>query len=124
MRQLIGIIIILTTSCTEIFKTDLPHIEDCTDDSEFCNYTDSIQPIFNAYCTACHNNSTEPNLSSFENLMISDEENVNLVIPFNYFNSILWQQINLGKMPKNGLKLESHLILMIEKWIDEGANGM
>jgi len=57
-------------------------------------------------------------------MMAYDTLNVDLIIPFNHLNSILWQQVYTGDMPKNQPLLEDNLILMIKKWIDEGANGL
>ena len=57
-------------------------------------------------------------------MMAYDTLNVDLIIPFNHSNSTLWQQIYTGDMPKNQPLLEDNLILMIKKWIDEGANKL
>jgi len=62
------------------------------------DYDSQIQPIFNSKCTQCHGNSAGLNLSSYENIM-QGSNNGDVIIPYDYANSELWQRINSGQMP-------------------------
>ena len=128
LRLLLGMILILTTSCTEIFKTDLPPIKDCTGDNDICSYADSIQPIFEIYCTRCHDNQVriegELDLTSRAGLMTGGVSG-DLIDNDDYLNSILLQRITNPNNPMppayEGDTLDDIYINMITKWIQAGA---
>jgi len=123
LRLLFGIILILATSCTDIFKTELPPIKDCTGDNDICSYNDSIQPIFNSYCTVCHHSASFDTGLSLESR--SDLFSSNVVIASDSLNSKLRQRLTgelLPIMPQPPYEnLEISNIHMIAKWIQAGA---
>ena len=118
--------LILLTGCSDIFKTELPPIADCTADSDLCSYTDTIQPIFDAYCTKCHGGQGGLNLTSYSHLM-SGGNNGPLINTSNHLNSILLQRItNIDNpMPptSDSNMLDDIYTIMISKWIQAGANN-
>ena len=84
------------------------------------DYDSQIQPIFNSKCTQCHGNSAGLNLSSYENIM-QGSNNGDVIIPYDYANSELWQRINSGQMPPGNNDLTVAQVNLIAQWIDEGA---
>ena len=84
------------------------------------DYDSEIQPIFNSKCTQCHGNSAGLNLSSYENIM-QGSNNGDVIIPYDYANSELWQRINSGQMPPGNNDLTYDQVNLIAQWIDEGA---
>ena len=92
MKSLVGMIFILTTSCTEIFKTELPPIQNCLGDNDICSYTDSIQPIFDMYCIRCHGNLGGLDLTSYHTLM-SGGNNGQIINESNIENSLILQRL-------------------------------
>ena len=65
---------------------------------ESVDYSTQIQPIFNSSCTSCHGGSGGLSLTSYNNVMNGGNSG-NVVIPYDYPNSILWQYVNSGYMP-------------------------
>ena len=124
MRLLLGIILILITSCSEIFKTELPPIKDCTGDSDICSYADSIQPIFNMYCTKCHGSQGGLDLTSYSGLLAGGQSG-ETIDDINFSNSLLLLRIidatNPMPPPYENEMLDDIYTTMIEKWIQAGA---
>ena len=124
MRLLLGIILILITSCSEIFKTELPPIKDCTGDSDICSYADSIQPIFDMYCTKCHGSQGGLDLTSYSGLMAGGQSG-ETIDDINISNSLLLLRItdvnNPMPPPYEDEMLYEIYTTMIEKWIQAGA---
>ena len=122
MRLFLGMIIILTASCAEIFKTEID-IADCSNSNVECSYSESIQPIFNLHCTVCHNSASPTSglsLESHSELISRD-----VVIPGDSLNSRLRQLLtgeSLPIMPPPPYEaLDISNIHMIAKWIQAGA---
>ena len=122
MRPLLGMIFILATSCTEIFKTEID-IADCSNSDAECSYSQNIQPIFDLHCTVCHNS-----VSSAGNLSLESHSefiNKGVVIPGDSLNSKLRQRLTgeflpiMPEPPYNPLDISK--IHMISKWIQAGA---
>ena len=44
-----------------------------------------------------------------------------VIIPYDYTNSLLWQYVNSGYMPPSATDLTQTQIDLIAQWIDEGA---
>ena len=126
MRPLLGMIFILITSCTEIFKTELPAIKDCTGDNDICSYADSIQPIFNIYCIRCHGSQGGLNLTSYPTLM-SGGNNGQVIIESDSENSLIWERLSneTNPMPPadDSPRIHEDYINMIAKWIQAGEKG-
>mgnify|MGYP000200366971 FL=1 len=84
------------------------------------DYDSEIQPIFNSKCIQCHGSSAGLNLSSYANIM-QGSNNGDVIIPYDYANSELWQRINSGQMPPGNNDLTNAQVNLIAQWIDEGA---
>ena len=84
------------------------------------DYNSDIQPIFYDNCTQCHGSSAGLNLSSYANIM-QGSNNGDVIIPYDYVNSELWQRINSGQMPPGNNDLTNVQVNLIAQWIDEGA---
>ena len=84
------------------------------------DYDSEIQPIFNSKCIQCHGSSAGLNLSSYANIM-QGSMNGDVIIPYDYANSELWQRINSGQMPPGINDLTDAQVDLIAQWIDEGA---
>ena len=90
------------------------------------DYNAQIQPIFDNSCMPCHSGNTPSsglNLTSYENVMQGNDDGV-VIIPFDYENSVLWQQISSGDMPNDwandnlGISdLTNEEIQLISDWI-------
>ena len=121
--------LILLTGCSDIFKTELPPIADCTADSDLCSYTDTIQPIFDAYCTKCHGGQGGLNLTSYSHLM-SGSNHGPVIIPGDADESLLIQVLEgtssiVPQMPptSDGNMFDNIYTIMISRWIQAGANN-
>ena len=88
------------------------------------SYYQEIQPIFNTHCIECHSGGNFASggleLTNYENVMAGGDSGV-VIIPGDYANSILWQQINSGEMPDDSDPLAQEQISIIEEWINEEA---
>ena len=87
--------------------------------SQEIDYYSQIQPIFDQNCTNCHGYSGGLSLHSYDQLM-SGGNSGDVIIPGDYVNSLLWQEVNSGDMPP-GEDLTSSQIELIENWISQGA---
>ena len=122
MRFFLGMILILTTSCTEIFKTEID-IADCSNSDTECSYSESIQPIFTLHCTVCHN-STSPDgglsLESYNDLIIGNVIDVADSLNSKLIHRITGENSSIMPPPPRD-RLEASKIHMISKWIQAGA---
>ncbi len=84
------------------------------------DYSTQIQPIFNSRCTSCHGGAGGLNLSSYDNVMNGGNSG-DIVIPYDYASSLLWQYVNSGFMPPGDNDLTQTQVNLIAQWIDEGA---
>ena len=91
------------------------------------DYNSEIQPIFDNHCINCHINGGAYfgglDLSSYSEV-IEGGNSGNVIIPFDYANSLLWQHVNSNYMPPYGSgspPLTTAQINLIAQWIDEGA---
>lgn len=107
---------------------------------ENVDFSTEVQPIFNTYCIACHNEETQYNnngliltdgfgYSSYENLILGGN-NGSPVIPFNAQESLLYQVIDhsiypndygVYQMPYFSFQIPENYIDVIRVWIIEGA---
>ena len=87
---------------------------------ENVDYSTQIQPIFNSSCTNCHGVSGGLNLTTYDNVMNGGNSG-DVVIPYDYENSLLWQYVDSGEMPPSATDLTQAQIDLIAQWIDEGA---
>jgi hypothetical protein len=83
------------------------------------SYSATIQPIFNANCTAgCHSPGGQ---ASFYSLTNWASTTASFVTPGNAAGSTLYMVVNSGSMPLGAPKLSAADILSIRNWINEGA---
>ena len=87
------------------------------DENCFIDYSLTIQPIFDNYCTGCHGTSGGINLESYSNFI-----NSNIIQPGDSSNSILWQVIqgDNPSMPPGDI-LNNEDVRKIALWIQFGA---
>ena len=91
------------------------------------DYNFEIQPIFDNNCISCHIDGGTYfgglDLSSYSEVMEGGNSG-NVIVPFDYSNSLLWQHLNSNYMPPYGsgvYPLSTSQINLIAQWIDEGA---
>jgi hypothetical protein len=91
-------------------------------------YHDSIQPLFNSHCTACHGGTSGVTLSSYNSAInsVGDQYNMNVVVPGQPDQSPMVNKINPNpshgdRMPQGGPYLSDEQINLIRQWIAEGA---
>ena len=87
---------------------------------ENVDYSTQIQPIFNSRCNSCHGSAGGLNLTSYNNVMNGGNSG-DVIMPYDYTNSLLWQYVNKGYMPPSATDLTQTQIDLIAQWIDEGA---
>ena len=98
--------------------------------SQSVDYDTEIQPIFNNSCMPCHegnNPSGGLNLTSYANVMNGSNSGA-VIIPGDYQNSVLWQEVSSGDMPNMTannwmgiLDLTAEELALISTWITELA---
>ncbi len=85
-------------------------------------YQEDIQPIFQRNCIACHSAVVQQKnlqVTAYAPLMRGSSSG-DVVIPGDSEASILWQQVDSGKMPLIG-ELKPEERELIRQWIDDGA---
>ena len=87
---------------------------------ENVDYSTQIQSIFTSSCTNCHGVSGGLNLTTYDNVMNGGNSG-DVVIPYDYENSLLWQYVDSGEMPPNANDLTQTQVDLIAQWINEGA---
>ncbi|HCR69862.1 MAG TPA: hypothetical protein DIW23_00330 [Anaerolineae bacterium] len=90
---------------------------------ENISFKNDVQPILERRCIKCHGGefpSEGLNLESYESLMVGSQ-NGEVVIAGDSSNSLLFEQIESGEMPKRGSDLTAEQIELIRQWINEGA---
>ena len=90
---------------------------------ENVSFNSDIYPLLERRCIKCHGGefpSEGLNLESYEGLM-AGSQNGAVVIAGDANNSLLFEQIASGEMPKRGSDLTTEQIEIIRQWINEGA---
>jgi hypothetical protein len=59
-------------------------------------------------------------MESYESLL-TGSQNGQVIIPGDSSNSLLFEKVKSGEMPKRGADLTAEQIELIKQWIDEGA---
>jgi hypothetical protein len=107
MKNILFICIILTFIITGCYndseETLFPQLSQC--DSTLYSFKDQIYPLIDGNCNGCHTNQA-PILTSYSNI----KNNVDAI----------YNDINSGKMPQGGIKLNECLIKQFKKWKDNG----
>jgi mono/diheme cytochrome c family protein len=81
-------------------------------------------PIFEKSCIKCHGGSDGEkgglNMTTHAKLMQGGEDGL-VVLPGVAANSVLWQLVDDGKMPRRQPRLPQEQIDLIAAWINQGA---
>lgn len=73
-------------------------------------------------CLKCHGEGSRLDLSTYVTTMAAvGHDGKKLVVPGDYENSKLFKDVESGRMPKNGQKLNEDLIYALAVWINMGA---
>jgi len=91
--------------------------------NENVSFKNDLQPIFERRCAKCHGGefpSEGLNLESYEGLILGSQ-NGQVIMAGDSNNSLLFEKIENGEMPKRGSDLTAEQIEIIRQWIDEGA---
>jgi uncharacterized membrane protein len=113
--------IIFQNSTTNIVIDTRP--SETTVSVENVSYSRDIYPLVERRCIKCHSGdfpSEGLNLESYESLM-SGSQNGQVIVAGDSNNSLLFEKIKSGEMPKRGSDLTAEQIQLIQQWIDEGA---
>ncbi len=86
-------------------------------------FTSDILPIFNQNCVACHGNSGNLYLGTYNSTMLTGNSGTPAIVPGNLEQSEIWRRIFIsGDMPpSNEQPLTSNEIETIRLWILQGA---
>lgn len=90
---------------------------------ENVSFERDIYPILEMRCVKCHGGefpSEDLSMVSYESLM-SGSQNGQVIVAGDSNNSLLFQKIESGAMPKRGQDLTIEQIEIIRQWINEGA---
>ena len=122
---------LLPTSTTTATPTSLPTftptaaptlVASAVTEAPHFGYTEDIQPLFDRTCNSCHSGIVKSNdlqVTEYDPLMAGGKSGP-AVIPGDAANSLLWTQIESGKMPMVG-ELSAVDKAMVRDWIDAGA---
>ena len=119
-------IVLLTQSCNKDEGPFYPYMDDSIDTVDL-SYANDIQPIFNSYCTACHNAShAKLNLlscCSYEQLW-DEGFSAPYIDTLSIESGNLYKHItgSLSAMPPLGL-MPGYEINKIYQWIAQGAEN-
>ena len=90
---------------------------------EDVSFNRDIYPLLERRCIKCHGGefpSEGLNLESYESLM-SGSQNGLVIIAGDSVNSLIFEKIESGEMPKRGSNLPAEQLELIRQWINEGA---
>ena len=131
MKKLYLSLLILSTLVLYNCSKDKGPVD--TDQStENVSFTNDVQPIFDQYCTSCHPNSGNLDLTpgnSYAQLVNINASaySAKRVIPGDAENSVLYKKIDgsgtFGSNMPLGGNLSAGQISIIKKWIEEGAQN-
>ena len=122
---------LLPTSTTTATPTSLPTftptaaptlVASAVTEAPHFGYVEDIQPLFDRTCNSCHSGIVKSNdlqVTEYDPLMAGGKSGP-AVIPGDSANSLLWTQIESGKMPMVG-ELSAVDKAMVRDWIDAGA---
>lgn len=92
---------------------------------EHVSFKNDVQPILEARCIKCHGGdfpSEGMSLESYEGLL-HGSQNGAVIVAGDANNSLLFEKIESGEMPKRGSDLTAEQIAIIQQWINEGAQN-
>jgi uncharacterized membrane protein len=89
------------------------------------SFQNEIQPILERRCVKCHGGdfpSEGLSMESYKSLM-AGSQNGPVIIAGHSNNSLLFEKVESGEMPKRGSDLTVEEINLIKQWINEGASN-
>ena len=94
---------------------------------EIVSYQMDVQPLFDSSCTSCHGNKGKLSLSTYQNTMKGGESG-SVIIPNNRPESLLVKKLNgtasgQAMPPDSRYKWNETKIVLVTKWIDQGAKN-
>ena len=94
---------------------------------EIVSYQMDVQPLFDSSCTSCHGNKGKLSLSTYQNTMKGGESG-SAIIPNNGSESLLIKKLNgtasgQAMPPDSRYKWNETKIVLVTKWIDQGAKN-
>lgn len=125
-QVILSIIALSLLSTFVIFQSEsikIVTVAPSADIFENTSFRNDIQPILEKHCIKCHGGefpSEGLSTESYESL-ISGSQNGQVIIVGDANNSLLFEQIKNGEMPKRGTDLTNEQIQLIQQWINEGA---
>ena len=87
------------------------------------SFTKDVLPIFESRCFSCHGgDKTEKglDLKTYASVMLGSQNGA-VIAAGNADNSLLFQSVSNGKMPKRGTKLTPQQLDLLKTWINSGA---
>jgi hypothetical protein len=111
MKNLSFLLLFLLSSCT---YNELPISEITICETNSPSFSDCVLPIFEESCMECHFNNNSEGIMPLTNY----EEIQDKVLNGTVIESI---KRSAGFMPKNGDRLSTEQILIIEKWYENGT---
>ena len=95
--------------------------------TEIVSYQMDVQPLFDSSCTSCHGNQGKLSLSTYQNTMKGGESG-SVIIPNNGSESLLVKKLNgtasgQAMPPDSRYKWNETKIVLVTKWIDQGAKN-
>lgn len=111
------LIIIFISSCYYDNEEDLYPVLNNDCDTTYVSFTPIISNILQNNCLSCHSNATAA--SSGNNIKL--ENYTDVVNRADAFLGSIRHDTPYSPMPKNGGKLNTCILLQVEKWIDNGT---
>ncbi len=87
-------------------------------DTSFVGYNSTIKPIMEVFCNGCHTGSSPQGSIDYNSFA-----GIKATINDGRFLGSIKREVGYVFMPKNGNKLTTCKISLIEKWIREGAKN-
>ena len=87
------------------------------------SFAKDVLPIFESTCFKCHGGDKMEkglDLRTYDSVMLGSQNGA-VIAAGNADNSLLFQSVSNGKMPKRGTKLTPQQLDLIKNWINSGA---
>ncbi|MCF8304777.1 MAG: cytochrome c [Bacteroidales bacterium] len=113
---LIMLVAIAVNACYYDNEEDLYPMSNTDCDTTNVTYSGTVQPILNANCASCHNETTANG-----NVIVSNYPDLMTVVNNGRFWGAINHEPGYTPMPQGGGKLSECRLAKIRKWIDMGA---
>lgn len=114
---LICLVITITISCTYHNQEDYFSQQTIECDTTSVSYSNTVMPIFDQNCYACHNSSDQT-----AGIVLDNIEGVKNIAETGILINVLKHTQGYAAMPKSAPALDECSIAMIEAWINQGMN--